>query len=53
VAVGTVKKSIDASCDTCVVRNVRQVGDGGVRRRSRYFATVVCDTSIPNLRSSP
>jgi hypothetical protein len=34
--VGTVKKSI-ASCETCVFRNVRHVGDGEVGRRPRYF----------------
>src|SRR5262250_2355355 len=33
VAVGTVKKSIDAHCDRCVRRNVRQVGEGDGARR--------------------
>src|SRR5215831_17915922 len=37
VAVGTVKKSIDAHCDRCVRRNVRQVGEGDGARRPRYL----------------
>jgi hypothetical protein len=41
VAVGTVKKSIDASCDACALKNVRHVGDGAAGRRPRYLATVV------------
>ena len=53
VAVGTVKKSIDAHCDRCVRRNVRQVGDGHGGRRPRYFATVVSEMAMPNFWSSP
>src|SRR5215831_2194210 len=37
VAVGTVKKSMDAHCDRCVRRNVRHVGEGDAGRRPRYF----------------
>ncbi len=51
---GTVKKSMEASCETWLVRNVRQVRDGGVRgRRLRYFATVAWEISRPSMRSSP
>src|SRR6516162_3044968 len=53
VAVGTVKKSIDAHCDRCVRRKVRQVGEGDAGRRPRYFATVVSAISMPNFWSSP
>jgi len=35
------------------VRKVRHVGAGGPSRRPKYFATVVCDTSMPSFRSSP
>jgi len=34
------------------VRKVRHVGAGGPSRRPKYFATVVCDTSMPSFRSS-
>jgi hypothetical protein len=34
-------------------KNVRQVCDGGWRRRPMYFATVAWQTSIPSFRSSP
>jgi hypothetical protein len=53
VAVGTVKKSIDAHCGRCVRRNVRQVGEGDAGRRPRYLATVVSAISMPNFWSSP
>ena len=49
VAVGTVKKSINAHWDRCVRRNVRQVGEGDARRRPRYLATVVSAIAIPQL----
>ena len=50
VAVGTVKKSMDASWDTWLARNARQVRDGGFRgRRPRYFATVAWEMSNPEL----
>ena len=34
------------------MRKVRHVGAGGPSRRPKYFATVVCDTSMPSFRSS-
>jgi len=53
VAVGTVKKSIEAHWERCVRRNVRQVGEGDAGRRPKYLATVVSAISIPNFWSSP
>jgi hypothetical protein len=54
VAVGTVKKSMDASWETWLVKNVRQVWDEGVRgRRPRYFATVAWAIVIPIFCNSP
>jgi chromosome segregation ATPase len=35
------------------VKNVRQVCDGGFRRRSMYLATVVSETLMPSFPSSP
>jgi hypothetical protein len=53
VAVGTVKKSIEAHCERCVRRNVDQVGEGDGGRRPRYLAAVVSAISMPNFCSSP
>jgi hypothetical protein len=54
VAVGTVKKSMDASGVTWLMRNVRQLGDRDVGgRRPRYFATVAWEIWNPGFRSSP
>lgn len=36
---GTVKKSTATICSTWLSRNVRQVGEGGLRRRGMYLAT--------------
>jgi hypothetical protein len=52
-AVGTVKKSIETRSWTWLVRNVRQVWDGGVPRLGISRETVRSDTSIPSLESSP
>jgi hypothetical protein len=53
VAVGTVKKSMEAHGERCVRRNVDQVGEGDGGRRPRYLATVVSAISMPNFWSSP
>jgi hypothetical protein len=53
VAVGTVKKSIDALCNRCVRRTVRHVGESDGGRRPRYLATVVSPISMPSFWSSP
>src|SRR4029077_16749583 len=53
VTVGTVKKSTEARLPTWLARNVRQVCDGGVRRRTRYLETVAWAISKPSFRSSP
>jgi len=51
--VGTVKKSTETRLPRWFVRNVRQVCEGGLRRRPRYLATVAWEMSRPSLRSSP
>jgi hypothetical protein len=54
VAVGTVKKSTEASCETWLARNVRHVCDEGVGADGpTYFATVDWATVMPSFRSSP
>jgi hypothetical protein len=53
VAVGTTRKSAAMICPTWFARNVFQVWDGGRRWRGMYFATVACETLIPNFSSSP
>jgi hypothetical protein len=40
IAVETVKKSTETRLPTWLARNVRQVCEGGVRRRGRYLETV-------------
>ena len=37
----------------CVAKKVRQVGEGGVDARTRYFSTVDFATAMPSLPSSP
>jgi hypothetical protein len=51
--VGTVKKSIETRSRTWLVRNVRQVCDGAVRRFGITLETVRSATSIPSFKSSP
>src|SRR5258708_36299367 len=51
-AVGTVNKSIDARESQWLARKVRQVCDGGLRRRRMYLATVEGATANPKSRSS-
>ena len=51
--VGTVKKSTETRLPTWLSRNVRQVCDGGVRRRTRYLETVAWEISRPSFWSSP
>ena len=53
VTVGTTKKSAAATCVRWLVRNVRQVCDGGRVARHMYFATVGWLATIPSFRSSP
>ncbi len=52
-AVGTVKTSIATRSRTWLVRTVRQVCDGGVRRFGIRRETGRSATSIPSFRSSP
>jgi len=40
VTVGTTKKSMETNCLTWFSRNVRQLGEGGFRCFTMYFATV-------------
>ena len=40
--VGTVKKSTDTNVLTWLLREVRQICEGGLRSRTMYFATLVC-----------
>src|SRR5215469_18839196 len=51
--VGTVKKSTDAMLLRWFWRKLRQVCDGGFRRRTRYLLTLVSPTSIPSFSNSP
>jgi hypothetical protein len=51
--VGTGKKSVETSVPTWLARHVRQVCEGGIRRRTRYLETVACEIARPNFRSSP
>ena len=46
-------RSIDAMPSAWLCRNVLQPWDGGRLRLAMYWATVVCPTSMPSLRSSP
>ena len=46
-------KEVDAICFMWFFKNGRQVCDGGLRFRRRYFPTVDRATSIPSLSSSP
>src|ERR1017187_3295686 len=46
--VGTVKKSTETSVRTWLSRKVRQVCEGGLRRRTMYFATLVSPMAMPN-----
>ncbi len=52
VAVGTTKKSSATRSFRWFSRNARHVGEGGLRRRGMYFATVETATSIPTFASS-
>src|SRR2546422_2449309 len=51
-AVGTVTKSIETRSRTWLVRNIRQVCDGGERRLGSSRETVRSATSMPSFRSS-
>ena len=51
--VGTTKKSIAVVPSAWFFRNVFQDCDGGLRRRTMYFATVDRAISMPNFSSSP
>jgi hypothetical protein len=51
--VATVKKSTEIRSVAWLARKARQVGDGGLRERTRYFSTVDLATSMPSFRSSP
>jgi hypothetical protein len=51
--VGTTKKSVETSCGTWLFRKVRHVWEGGFRCRAMYLVTVVWQTSIPSLVTSP
>lgn len=51
--VGTTNRSIDAIPSAWLRRNVFHPCDGGRLPRAIYWATVVCPTSMPSLRSSP
>src|SRR5438874_4926584 len=53
VAVGTTKKSIAAMPSRWFLKNERHVGDGGLRRLTMYFSTVLFATSMPSFTSSP
>ena len=52
VTVGTVKKSTETRVRTWLSRKVRQVCDGGFRRRTTYLDTVACEISMPSFCSS-
>ncbi len=51
--VGTVKKSTETMFLTWLSRNVRQVWEGGSRRRTMYLATVGSVISMPSFSNSP
>src|SRR5438034_8033578 len=53
VSVGTTQRSIAAMACAWLRRNVRQVCDGGPRRRIMYLETVDSAISNPSLSSSP
>ena len=53
VRVGTTQRSIAATAAAWLRRNVRQVCDGGPRRRIMYLETVDSAISNPSLSSSP
>ena len=53
ITVGTVKKSTETRLPMWLARKVRQVCDGGVRRRTRYLETVAWEISRPTFWSSP
>jgi hypothetical protein len=53
VRVGTTQRSIAAMASAWLHRNVRQVWDGGPRRRIMYVETVDSAISNPSLSSSP
>jgi hypothetical protein len=50
---GTAKKSTDTTLFTRFSRNVFQVWDGGLVRRTMYLLTLVSPISMPSLSSSP
>ena len=47
---GTVKKSMETSCETWLSRNVRQVGEGAFPQRSMYLVTLLSPMSMPSNR---
>ena len=47
------KKSTDTVVARWLFRNVRQVCDGGLRRRPMYLPTLVSPTSMPSFSNSP
>src|SRR6516225_5174704 len=51
--VGTGKKSTETMDFTWLSRKVRQVGEGGLWRRTRYLLTLVSPISMPSLSNSP
>src|SRR5215472_10400012 len=51
--VGTLKKSTETNVLAWLFRKVRQVCEGGLRRRTMYLATLVSPMVMPNLSSSP
>ena len=53
MAVGTMKKSIEAIAVAWFFRNVRQVWGGGLFPRGMYLDTVAWATSMPSYRISP
>ena len=53
ITVGTTKKSTETRVRRWLSRKVRQVCDGGLRRRTTYFETVAWEISRPSFWSSP
>jgi hypothetical protein len=51
--VGTVKKSTETIVFTWLSRKVRQLWEGGFRRRIIYLLTLVSPMSMPSLSNSP
>ena len=51
--VGTTKESTETRLPKWLSRKVRQVCEGGIRRRTRYLETVACEIARPNFRNSP